>query len=74
MAPEPDRATKDLPARSRHELGIGGALISMVELGTRVFLDGNYYQPDCGGTACLANPTAQWMLATDWAPRGLCRS
>jgi hypothetical protein len=33
---------------------------------SQIFLDGNYYSNDCNGTACLANPTAQWMLAKDY--------
>ena len=32
----------------------------------RIYLDGNYYSKHCGGTACLANPAAQWMLAKDY--------
>jgi hypothetical protein len=31
-----------------------------------IYLDGNYYSKDCNGTACLANPAAQWMLAKDY--------
>jgi hypothetical protein len=39
--------------------------------GSQIFLSGNYYARDCGGTACLTNPTTQWMLATDFAaPQG----
>jgi hypothetical protein len=36
---------------------------STTDPGTQVYLDGNYYAKHCGGTACLANPSAQWMLA-----------
>jgi hypothetical protein len=32
---------------------------------SKIYLDGNYYQPHCDGTACLASPMAQWMLAKD---------
>jgi hypothetical protein len=33
---------------------------------SQIYLDGNYYSNDCNGTACLANSTAQWMLAKDY--------
>jgi hypothetical protein len=33
---------------------------------SRIFLDGNYYADHCRGTACLASPDAQWMLAKDY--------
>ena len=32
---------------------------------SRIYLDGNYYEPHCHGTACLASPMAQWQLAQD---------
>jgi hypothetical protein len=32
---------------------------------SRIYLDGNYYERHCSGTACLASPMAQWMLAKD---------
>ena len=32
---------------------------------SRIYLDGNYYDKHCGGSACLASPAAQWMLAKD---------
>ncbi len=32
---------------------------------TRIFLDGNHFAPRCSGTACLASPQAQWVLAYD---------
>lgn len=35
--------------------------------GTQVYLNGNYYDRHCGGTACLASPSAQWSLAKDMA-------
>jgi hypothetical protein len=39
--------------------------------GSQIFLSGNYYERDCNGVACLANPTTQWQLATDFAgPQG----
>ena len=34
--------------------------------GSRIYLDGNYYEKHCGGAACLASPAAQWMLAKDY--------
>jgi hypothetical protein len=37
-----------------------------VDPNSRIYLDGNYYERDCGGTACLASPAAQWMLARDY--------
>jgi pectate lyase len=43
---------------------------SSIHAGSRVYLEGNYYQKHCGGTACLASPTAQWMLARDLAIGG----
>ena len=30
-----------------------------------IYLDGNYYDRHCGGSACLASPAAQWGLAWD---------
>jgi hypothetical protein len=36
-----------------------------VHADSRIYLDGNYYDKHCGGTACLASPIAQWMLAWD---------
>jgi hypothetical protein len=39
--------------------------------GSRIYLDGNYYEKHCGGAACLANPAAQWMLAKDNLAEGL---
>ena len=30
-----------------------------------IYLDGNYYDRHCGGTACLASPAAQWRLVRD---------
>jgi hypothetical protein len=30
-----------------------------------IYLDGNYYDRHCGGTACLASPAAQWRLVKD---------
>ena len=30
-----------------------------------IYLDGNYYDRHCGGSACLASPAAQWRLAWD---------
>lgn len=45
--------------------------VSMVQLdatansASRIYLDDNYYAPQCGGNACLASPEAQWMLAID---------
>jgi hypothetical protein len=35
--------------------------------GSQIYMAGNYYEKHCGGTACLANPSAQWMLARDYA-------
>ena len=32
---------------------------------SRIYLDDNYYEKHCGGSACLASPAAQWMLAKD---------
>lgn len=32
---------------------------------SRIYLDDNYYEKDCGGSACLASPSAQWLLAKD---------
>lgn len=32
---------------------------------SQIYLDGNYYAKHCGSTACLASPSAQWMLAAD---------
>jgi hypothetical protein len=32
---------------------------------SKIYLTGNYYSVDCGGTACLASPTAQWALANN---------
>ena len=34
--------------------------------GSQIYLDGNYYAKHCDGTACLASPSAQWMLAKDY--------
>jgi hypothetical protein len=34
--------------------------------GSQIYLAGNYYEKHCGGTACLASPSAQWMLAKDY--------
>ena len=33
---------------------------------SRIYLDDNYYEKHCGGSACLASPTAQWRLAKDY--------
>src|SRR5688572_6361126 len=33
---------------------------------SRIYLDGNYYEADCPGGACLASTDAQWMLAQDY--------
>jgi hypothetical protein len=33
---------------------------------SQIYLAGNYYEKHCGGTACLASPSAQWMLAKDY--------
>ena len=37
-----------------------------VHPGSRIYLDGNYDARHCAGTACLASPAAQWMLARDY--------
>ena len=37
-----------------------------VNAASRIFLDGNYYVKHCGEMACLASPSAQWMLARDY--------
>jgi hypothetical protein len=34
--------------------------------GSQIYLAGNYYEKHCGGTACLASPSDQWMLAKDY--------
>jgi hypothetical protein len=33
----------------------------------QIYMDGNYYAKDCGGTNCLASSSAQWSLANDMA-------
>ena len=33
---------------------------------SRIYLAGNYFASQCGGTACLDSPVAQWMLAKDF--------
>jgi hypothetical protein len=33
---------------------------------SRVYLEGNYYEADCQGGACLASTGAHWMLAQDY--------
>ena len=33
---------------------------------SRIYLDDNYYEKHCGGNACLASPSAQWLLAKDY--------
>ena len=37
-----------------------------VKSGSQIYLNGNYYADDCGGTACLASTAAQWLLAKDY--------
>jgi hypothetical protein len=32
---------------------------------SRIYLQGNYYAPDCGGTTCLTSTQTQWKLAYD---------
>ena len=48
----------------------GAAHLVRVDLslnpGSSIYLDGNYYDKHCGGTACLRSPEAQWMLAKDY--------
>ena len=44
---------------------------SSLNAGSRIYLEGNYYEKHCGGAACLANPAAQWMLAKDYLAEGL---
>jgi hypothetical protein len=34
---------------------------------SQIYLDGNFYEKDCGGGACLASSSAQWRLVKDWA-------
>jgi hypothetical protein len=33
----------------------------------QIYMDGNYYAKDCGGTTCLTNSSSQWSLANDMA-------
>jgi hypothetical protein len=34
--------------------------------GSRIYLEGNYFEALCGGDSCLASPAAQWSLAKDY--------
>jgi hypothetical protein len=38
---------------------------------SRIYLDDNYYDKDCDGSACLASPAAQWILAKDYVAEAI---
>ena len=61
MAQEPDRAYMDLPGKSQHGLGIGGALISMVEPHPgHEYAYNRWYEDDHYYSGALFMP---WMFA-----------
>jgi hypothetical protein len=39
---------------------------STVKPASQIYLSGNYYAAHCGGTTCLSNLAAQWLLAKDY--------